>query len=274
MTGAAAGTVGTLERPGGVTLAYEDSGGSGPVIVLTHGFTVTLRMWDPTVVALVGAGWRVVTWDVRGHGATVTPEDPSLYTLDAVTDDLTALLDHLGVARAVAGGLSFGGYLSLAFWCGHPQRVSGLVLADCGPGYRKAEPREAWNRMARARADAIASRGLDALRGDPAGGSTDAVQARVGFERHRSTTSLALAMRGFLTQHDGRVMERLEQVEVPTLVLVGAQDEPFLAASEVMAAKIPDAQLVVITDAGHVANLDQPDAFNRALVGFLGQLTT
>jgi pimeloyl-ACP methyl ester carboxylesterase len=268
------GVAGSVERPGGVTLAYEDSGGDGPVIVLTPGFTVTLRMWDPTAAALVNAGWRVVTWDVRGHGATVTPEEPSLYTLDAVIDDLAALLDHLGVARAVMGGLSFGGYLSLAFWCSHPQRVAGLVLADCGPGYRKTEPREAWNRMALARADAIAAEGLDALRGDPAAGSTEAVRARVGFERHRSTASLALAVRGFLTQHDGRVMERLEQVEVPTLVLVGANDEPFLAASEIMARKIPDAQLVVITDAGHVANLDQPDAFNRALVGFLGQLTS
>jgi pimeloyl-ACP methyl ester carboxylesterase len=264
---------GTVERPGGVTLAYEDSGGSGPVIVLTHGFTVTLRMWDPTAAALARAGWRVVTWDVRGHGATVTPEDPPIYTLEAVTGDLVALLDHLAVSRAVMGGLSFGGYLSLAFWCSHPQRVSGLVLADCGPGYRKEEPREAWNRMALARADAIATQGMDALRGDPAAGSTEAVQSRVGFERHRSTASLALAARGFLTQHDGRVMERLDQVDVPTLVLVGANDEPFLAASEIMARKIPDAQLVVITDAGHVANLDQPDAFNRALVGFLGQLT-
>jgi pimeloyl-ACP methyl ester carboxylesterase len=266
-------SAGTVERPGGVTLAYEDSGGDGPVIVLNHGFTVTLRMWDPTAAALVGRGWRVVTWDVRGHGATVTPEDPTLYTLEAVVDDLAALLDHLGVPHAVVGGLSFGGYLSLAFWCRHPQRVTALVLADCGPGYRNAEPRERWNRMARQRADVIAAEGIDALRGDPAAGSSDTVRARVGLERHRSTDALALAVRGFLTQHDGLVMEQLDQVDVPTLVLVGARDEPFLAASEVMARKIPGAQLVVITDAGHVANLEQPDAFNRALSGFLGRLT-
>jgi pimeloyl-ACP methyl ester carboxylesterase len=265
-------TAKALQRPGGVTLAYEDSGGTGPVILLSHGFTATLRMWDPTVVAVARAGWRVVTWDVRGHGATVTPEDPGCYTLEAVVDDLVALLDHVGAAHAVLGGLSFGGYLSLATWCRHPGRVSGLVLADCGPGYRRAEPREGWNRMAVERAEAIEAQGLAALSNDPASGSSEATRARVGLDRHRSATALALAVRGFLTQHDSMVVDRLPQIDVPTLVVVGARDEPFLAASEVMARKIPGAHLVVITDAGHVANLDQPEAFNHAVVGFLHRL--
>jgi pimeloyl-ACP methyl ester carboxylesterase len=264
--------VGQLERPDGVSVAFEDSGGEDPVILLTHGFTVTLRMWDPTVDALVRAGWRVVTWDVRGHGATVTPEDPACYSLDAVVGDLAALLDHLGVERAVVGGLSFGGYLSLAFWCRHPDRVSALVLADCGPGYRRDEPREAWNEMVRTRANAVEAGGMAALEGDPSAGSSESTRAQVGLDRHRSVAALVLAMRGFLTQRDGLVMEGLERVDVPTLVVVGANDEPFLRGSEVMATKIPDAQLVVITDAGHVSNIDQPEAFNRTLVGFLSQL--
>lgn len=268
------GTTGTgvLERPDGTRLAYEDSGGDGPVILLSHGFTITLRMWDPTAVALADAGWRVVTWDLRGHGATVTPDDPAASTLEAVVEDLVALLDHLGVDRAVLGGLSFGGYLSLATWCRHPERVSALVLADCGPGYRRAEARQAWNDMVATRADAIEAGGLDVLRGDPSAGSSDAVRAQVGLDRHQSAEALVRAVRGFLVQHDGLVMERLDRVDVPTLVIVGANDEPFLNGSEVMATKIPGAQLVVVTDAGHVANLDQPDAFNRTVVGFLGRV--
>jgi pimeloyl-ACP methyl ester carboxylesterase len=264
---------GTLARPGGVEVAFEISGNRGPVILLTHGFTVTLRMWDPTVEALVQAGWRVVTWDVRGHGRTTTPEDPRLYTLDLVIDDLAALLDHLELDRVVMGGLSFGGYLSLAFWAAHPDRVRGLVLADCGPGYRNAEAREGWNRTAVERAADIEARGMAALEGNPAAGSTDAVQSQVGFDRHRSPASVAMAVRGFLTQQDSRVMDALPKIGVLTLVLVGELDEPFRKASDVMAAKIDGARLVVIPGAGHVANLDQPEAFNQALLSFLNDLT-
>jgi pimeloyl-ACP methyl ester carboxylesterase len=269
-------TSGTVQRPGGVEIAYEDTGdgagGDRPAIVLTHGFTLTLRMWDPTVDALTAAGWRVVTWDARGHGQTSTPDDPACYTLDAVVDDLTALLDHLGLRRPVIGGLSFGGYLALAYWCARPDRVRALVLADCGPGYRNPQAREQWNRTAMERATDIESRGAEALAGDPSAGSSPEVRARAGLERHRSLPSLVHAVRGFLTQHDGRVMERIEQVDVPALVVVGEQDDPFRKASEVMAAKIPDARLVVIPGAGHVANLDQPEAFNRAMLDFLAGL--
>lgn len=262
-------TTGTLARPDGVTLAYEDSGGTGPLIVLTHGFTLTLRMWDPTVEALAGAGYRVVTWDARGHGATVTPEDPALYDLDAVVADLVALLDHLGADRAVLGGLSFGGYLALATWCAAPERIRALILADTGPGYRNPDAREGWNRQAVSRAAEIESGGMAALVDNPSSGSTEAVKAQVGFDRHRSVEAVARAVRGFLTQHDGRVMEQLGAITVPALVLVGADDAPFRQASEVMAAKIPGAELVVIPDAGHVANLDQPAAFSAAVVDFL-----
>jgi pimeloyl-ACP methyl ester carboxylesterase len=260
---------GTLTRPAGVEIAYEVSGSRGPVILLTHGFTVTLRMWDPTVAALVQAGWRVVTWDVRGHGLTATPEEPSLYSLDRVIDDLAALLDHLELDQVVMGGLSFGGYLSLAFWVAHRDRVQALVLADTGPGYRNADAREAWNQAAVERAADIDARGVTALESSGAAGSNAAVQGQVGFDRHRSLAGLSLAVRGFLTQHDGRVMEALPKIRVPTLILVGEQDEPFRKASDVMTAKIEGAEQVVIPDAGHVANLDQPEAFNQALLGFL-----
>lgn len=210
----------------------------------------------------------MVTWDVRGHGLTATPEDPSLYSLERVIDDLAALLDHLELDQVVMGGLSFGGYLSLAFWAAHPDRVRALVLADTGPGYRNADAREAWNRAAVERAADIDARGITALEDSGAAGS-NAVQGQVGFDRHRSLTGLSLAVRGFLTQHDGRVMEALPKIRVPTLILVGEQDEPFRKASDVMSAKIDGAELVVIPHAGHLANLDQPEAFNQALLDFL-----
>jgi pimeloyl-ACP methyl ester carboxylesterase len=264
---------GTLSRPDGVTLAYEDTGGDGPVLVLTPGFTATLRSWDPTVGPLAAAGWRVVTWDVRGHGATVTPAEPDRHTLDLVVDDLAALLDHVGVDRAVVGGLSFGGYLALAFWCRYPERVRALLLADTGPGFRNPDARDGWNRIAFQRADDIAARGIAALEHRPEGSATTARSlAAMGFDRHRDLSALACAVRGFLAQFDGRVMEAIERIDVPALILVGADDEPFLPASQVMARKLPDARLVVIDDAGHNANVDQPAAFNEAAIAFLREL--
>lgn len=272
MPGQVTTTEGTLARPDGVVLAYEDSGGDpARTIVLTHGFTVTLRMWDPTVEALVAEGWRVVTWDVRGHGPTVTPLRPELFTLDHVVGDLVALLDHLGLERVVLGGLSFGGFLALCTWAAAPGRIRALVLADTGPGFRNPTARQGWNETAGQRADAIAAGGIDAVRsGEATGGA--GIEGQLGLDRHASFEALALAARGFLAQQDSRAMDVLDGVSVPTLVLVGALDEPFLRASDVMAARIPGAELVTIPDAGHLANLDQPAAFQAALLSFLARL--
>lgn len=277
-------TAGTVERPDGVTLAYEDTGpgapllqdNSGRTVVLTHGFTVTLRSWDPTVAALHAAGHRVVTWDVRGHGLTGGPAEQANYTIDHVVADLGALLDEVTAGpteRVVLGGLSFGGYLALAAWCDEKvrPRIEALVLADTGPGFRNPESREAWNETARKQADAIDRKGMAALTSSPAAGG-EAVHAQLGLERHGDLGALARAVRGFLTQHDARAMEALATIDVPTLVLVGEHDTPFLRASAVMAERIPGAALVTIADAGHIANLDQPAAFNAALLDFLSGL--
>lgn len=241
----------------GVGIYYETHG-DGPTILLTHGYSATSAMWAPQIAALA-ARYRLVLWDVRGHGASDSPEDSALYSEAACVEDMAALLDRLGADRAVIGGLSLGGYLSLAFNVAHPDRVRALMLFDTGPGYRNADARAGWNRMALQRADALEARGLGAL-GDG---------REVAASRHRSAAGLARAARGILTQQDARVLESLPGVRVPTLVLVGAKDEAFLAATDYMAAKIPGATKVVIPEAGHAANIDQPRAFNAAVLDFL-----
>lgn len=267
-------TAGTLARPDGIVLAYEDTGGDGPVVVLTHGFTLTLRSWDPTVAALVAAGYRVVTWDVRGHGWTAGPDEGALYTLDAVIADLAALIDHVSDRPVVVGGLSFGGMLAMAAWAdpSFRPRVRALVLADTGPGFRNAEAREAWNRTAHEQADALATRGAATFLEGDLGPTQPGAEAHLGLERHRSLRALELAMRGFLTQHDARMMDTLDTIDVPTLILVGEDDAPFLRACDVMAGKITGSRLVRIPAAGHLANLDNPAAFDDALGGFLRTL--
>src|SRR6267142_4631111 len=202
---------------------------------------------------------------MRGHGQTESPGDPSKYSADLTVADMAALLRHVGAQRAVIGGLSLGGYASLGFYLAHPEMVRALVICDSGPGYRNAEARAAWNQRAHERAVELEARGLDAL-----GGRSREVREAVGL--HRSAQGLAHAARGMLAQRDSRVIDGIPSITVPTLVIVGDQDQPFLAPCEYLAKKIPGARLEVIAGAGHSSNLDQPAAFNRVLLEFLETL--
>jgi len=218
-------------------------------------------MWDGQIPALT-PHHRIITWDMRGHGETDDPEDPAAYSEALTVEDMAALLRHCGIDRAVIGGLSLGGYMSLAFHLTHPEMVRALMLFDTGPGFRNADARRAWNERAQQRAADLEARGFAAL------GQSDEVRA----SKHRSARGLAGAARGMLAQADDRIIAGLDRISVPTLVLVGADDTHFLAAADYMAGKIPGAVRVTIPDAGHASNLHQPALFNRAVMAFLGEL--
>lgn len=253
----------TLER-GSVGIHYEVYGGArddAPVILLTHGYTATSRMWEPQVEAL-SLRHRLIVWDLRGHGESDSPDDPQAYTAAETLDDMRALLDAAGAERAVIGGHSLGGYLSLCFWLEHPERVRALMLFNTGPGFKQDAPRESWNEMSRKRADQLETRGLAAL-----GSGTEGLGTN-----HRSARGLANAGRVMLVQRDARVIDALPDIDVPALVLVGERDRMFLAGSDSMAAKIPGAKKVVVPRAGHAANVHNPGDFNRAALEFLDAL--
>ena len=247
----------------GIDIDYEVTG-RGRAVLLSHGYSATRRMWRGQHAAL-GDRYRVVSWDMRGHGQTESPGDPAQYSHALTVADMKALLDHLGIERAVIGGLSLGGTMSLEFYLAHPRMVDALVICDSGPGYRNAEAREKWNERARARAVELETHGLQAL-----SGRSREMQEAMGH--HASAQGLAHAARGMLAQKDSRVIDALSSIAVPTLVIVGDRDEPFIAPCEYMAKKIPGARLAVIRDAGHSSNLDQPEAFNRVFVEFLDAL--
>ena len=248
----------------GIQIEYQD-GGSGPAVLLTHGYSATGRMWDGQRQAL-GYRYRIISWDMRGHGQTDSPADPTQYSHALTVADMRALLQHHGVTRAVVGGLSLGGTMSLAFSLAHPEMVRALVICDSGPGFRNAAAREEWNQQARKRAADLEARGLEAL-----GGRSREMEEAVRY--HRSAQGLAHAARGMLAQQDSRIIDSLPGIRVPTLIIVGDQDTPFLAPCEYMAKKIPGARLEVIAGAGHSSNLDQPEAFNRVLADFLDSLS-
>jgi pimeloyl-ACP methyl ester carboxylesterase len=246
-----------LDRDG-VRIAYElhGEGRADLPLLLTHGYSSSAAMWAPNIDSLA-ADRPVLTWDVRGHGESDSPEDLALYTELASVEDMAAVLDACGVQRAAIGGLSLGGYLSLAFHVQHRERVGALLLFDTGPGYRSDEPREQWNRWAHAQAEAFDAEGMAAL----------SASSEVRRGRH-DPPGLARAARGILVQHTSAVIDSLKTIEVPTLVLVGSEDAPFLTAADYMSTRIPAATKVVLADAGHASNLDQPTAFNCAVRDF------
>lgn len=251
----------TMLARDGVNIYYEIHG-EGPVILLSHGYSATSQMWRGQIEPL-SRKHKLVVWDMRGHGQSDYPADQGAYSEEATVADMLALLDAVGAKKAIVGGLSLGGYMSLAFHASHPDRVKALLIIDTGPGFRKDEAREGWNQNARRTADRYDKDGLG-----PLGGAS----AERATARHRDATGLAGAGRGMLTQKNARVIESLPAIKVPSIVIVGEKDTPFLAAADYMAVKIPGAEKVVIPNAGHAANIDQPAAFNAALESFLAKL--
>ena len=249
-----------LDRDG-VKIHYEVHG-KGPVVLLTHGYSSTSHMWRGQIEPLAKSHTLVI-WDMRGHGQSDYPRDAGQYSEALTVGDMLALLDVVDAKTAIIGGLSLGGYMSLAFHLAHPERVRALLLCDTGPGFKKDDAREAWNKRALQTAHEYETEGLARLR---------RLSKEQATAAHRSADGLAGAARGMLAQGDARIINSLPTVAAPTLIIVGANDKPFLAATDYMAAKIPGAHKVVIPEAGHSANLDQPQQFNRAVVDFLERL--
>lgn len=251
----------TTAQINGFEIGYDESG-SGQAVLFTHGYQASRAMWAPQREALE-AGHRPVTWDLRGHGESGIDDDPSRYSQELMLGDMLGLLDHLSIDKAVLVGHSLGGFASLLFHLRHPERVTALVLFGSGPGFRDPEARGKWNEMAGRFANSIETKGLEILK-------------RAGLEvsgaKHRSPKALAHAARGMLAQSDSAVMDAISEIGVPALVIVGADDKQFIGSSEYMAKKIPGADLVKIEGGGHAVNMEQPAAFNEALLSFLGKL--
>lgn len=252
-----------LDRDG-VRVRY-DAVGTGPAILFTHGFAASSAMFGPQVRALA-AGYTIVTWDLRGHGDSAYPADPAAYSVPLVIADMVALLDSLGIERAVLVGHSVGGYLSLRFHVCHPERVRALVLVGTAPGFRRDDRREEWNRSCLERARRLEELGLEAVR--------DSEEVRAA--RHRDASGLAHAARGILTQEDAQVIDSLPAVRVPTLILAGRKDVvdgyDYAALTDYMAAKIRGAQRTIFEHSAHAPCLTEPEAFNERLRAFLREV--
>jgi pimeloyl-ACP methyl ester carboxylesterase len=249
----------TVDR-GGVNIHYEIRG-NGPSILVTHGFAASSHVFEATTTAVDNAH-RLITWDIRGHGRSDYPNDENQYSVPLAIGDMVAILDTVDVDHAVLLGHSLGGYLSLELQRTHPDRVTALVLVGAGPGYKRPDTRDGWNKMAERFAAELESKGLAGL--------PDSAEVRADV--HRSADGLVKAARGILRQHDDRVLASLPTITVPVLIVVGERDKPFLASSEYMQAKIPDASLAIIPGAGHAPMITHPDEFHAQIRTFLNRL--
>ena len=244
--------------------------GDGPALLLLHAFPLSLFMWDAQSAALA-ATHRVIRFDARGFGGSDPSRGP--LTMERIADDAAALLDHLGVSQAVVGGCSMGGYAALAFVRRHPRRLGGLILQDTRAGADSDEARAGRAALA-ARvlaegAPAAVSAFLPKLLGET---TTREQPALVAALRERilgtSPQAIADALHGLAARADSG--PTLAEVRVRTLVVVGALDVLTPPAeARAMASSIPGARLEVVARAGHLANLERPDAVNAAFAAFL-----
>ncbi len=253
--------------------------GEGTPVLFSCGFSCTRENFRPQVEPLVAAGARVVLWDYRGHGRSDAPEDPDAYSMELVLDDLGRVLDHAAPGQpAVLAGFSFGGLASLHFTLRHPERVRALVLIDTGPGFKNADALARWEKMVERTARVLEEGGFE--------GFLAGRGAATAIGRHPELPAARNAARAIAEQSVHGVasfgrrvagpapscIDELPEIQVPALVVIGEEDEAYLRAADVMAARLPDARRVGIPGAGHVVTVEAPDAVNRAILGFLEEL--
>ena len=243
----------------------------GPAVVLIHGFPLNRHMWEAQEASLAEAGYRVILPDLRGHGKT--PPVPGVATMDLMAKDVLRLLDTLGVTSFVAVGHSMGGYVALALHRVAPDRIRGLVLANTRADADDAKGRDTRDALARR----LESEGIDvlvatmvpkmladrSLQGRPDVRPT--VEAMV---RQTPVDGAVNALMGMKERPDAT--PQLETIHVPTLLVAGSED-PITppGGMEAMAASIADSTLHVIEATAHLSSLEDPDAFNGALLNWL-----
>lgn len=252
----------------GQKLHYEDTGGPGIPLVLSHGFLMDAEMFEPQRHAVRGRH-RVITWDQRGHGTTKWDGKPFSYWDSA--DDLAGLLDHLGVERAVAGGMSQGGFISLRFALRHPARTAGLVLIDTQAGKEDPDKALQYDLMH----DVWVTGGPnDQLVGMVAaiiiGNERPEAASWIAKWKARDPAELTPIYRTLMDRDD--ITDRLGEIQAPALVIHGTEDVAIdISIGERLCAGLPNCKgLVRIEGAGHSSNLTHPDPVNRAIENFLG----
>jgi len=278
LTAPAAGAILAFEMPylsvEGLDIHYKERGRGFPV-VLIHGYTGNLRNWILQVRALAQT-YRTISPDLRGHGLSVKPTQREDYSLELFAADVYGLLEALAVPECYLVGHSMGGMVAQEFILRHPEMVRALVLVDTAAHLPQGIP---WEERARllelARTEGMEAVFDEMLRTQPLG--SQVVEENPELIAVWREQFLMTSLEGYLycSQAIGSrrpLLDELSQVRVPTLIICGELDEPFLEPSQRMHQTIPDSELVIITGAAHTPTLEKPLEFNEVLLSFLARV--
>ena len=260
----------------GVKLYFEETG-SGTPIIFVHEFAGDHRSWEPQV-RFFARYFRCITYSARGYPPSDVPEEPTQYRQARARDDVLAVLDHLDIRTAHVVGLSMGGFATLHVGIAYPGRVKSLVIAGCGYG---AEPgqRDKFRAEVEAAALLFETKGVEQAaqrytlgparvqlqNKDPRGWRQFADQMT-----EHSARGAALTLRGVQGERPSlwELVDDMRRIESPTLIITGDEDEPCLEPALLMKRSISTAGLLVLPRSGHTINLEEPGAFNYALLEF------
>lgn len=264
----------------GVRLHYEETG-SGTPLIFVHEFAGDHRSWEPQMRHF-GQRYRAISYSARGYPPSDVPADPARYSQARAADDIAAVLDHLGIAKAHVAGLSMGGFATLHFGFRHAARAISLVVAGCGYGAEKSQ-QETFRAEAAAVATFLDEHGIEAFAETYAYGPT-----RVQFEnknprgfaefKRQLGEHSAIGSRNTQLGVQGQrpslydLTEPMAALTVPALILTGDEDRPCLQPALLMKQTIPSAALSVMPNCGHTINLEDPDQFNRLVGAFIAQV--
>ncbi|HET9041992.1 MAG TPA: alpha/beta hydrolase [Burkholderiales bacterium] len=260
----------------GVKLYYEEAG-SGNAVIFVHEFAGDHRSWEPQM-RYFSRRYRCITYSARGYPPSDVPDEVAKYSQERARDDIVAVLDHLGIDRAHVVGLSMGGFATLHFGLKHHARARSLVIGGCGYGAKPGEE-------AGFRAECEAAAAAFDVEGAKAALKYAIGPTRVQFQNKNprawqefadqlashSPMGSALTLRGVQMRRPSlyQLVEGMQKIDVPTLVMTGDEDEPCLEASLFLKRSIPTAGLLVMPRAGHTINIEDPEAFNAAVADFL-----
>jgi 3-oxoadipate enol-lactonase len=248
---------------------YDEYSGSGIPVLFSHSFTSDCTMWT-LQTPVVSRKYQFITYDIRGMGRTDSPAGE--YSLDLHTEDLYQLVRHLGLTQFVLGGLSIGGMITVHFALKYQEVLKGIIIADSAAARPNTpqliNPEEVIN--------IAQSRGMVGLADHMIGNrllaphlmdNPYAIKEYRDRMARNNVIGYCSGMRALSRMRD-RTAE-LEQITVPTLIIVGDLDTPFIEPSKLMHSRIAGSKLVTIPGAGHLANIERPKAFNEAVLAFL-----